>query len=77
MKMFKLVASQDVEVMISFRGRKIPKTETKYTYESNDGAKLTFMADHKKAFTYTLYNDESNDKGISLSKDIIEFHIAQ
>ena len=70
-----LVKTQNVEVLIKFRGKQIPKTETKYTYKTNDGALLTFMASPKKSWSWDLFDDESNEQGIKNSKSIIEFHI--
>ncbi len=71
----KLVKSQEVEVMVSFRGRKIAKTEIKYTYQSDDGAILTFMANPKKAWTWDTFANESNELGLKNANAIINLHL--
>jgi hypothetical protein len=73
--MMKLINTQSVQMTIKFRGKQIPKTETKYTYQTDDGAVLTFMASPKKAWTWDLYKDESNEKGLAQSTKIIDQHI--
>lgn len=74
--MFKITHTEDLSLTIKFRGRNIQKTETIYTYESNDGAKLTFYANPHKAWTWIVINDKSNDSGLKIAKDIIEHHCA-
>ena len=71
----KMLKAEETQTMIKFRGRSIPKTETKYTYETDDGAVLTFMADPKKAWSWIIFKDESNEQGVFRSTQIIEHHI--
>ena len=75
--MYQLVKTEEIVTTVTFRGRKLPKTEIKYTYESNDGAKLTFMADNKKAWSWKVFNDQSNDIGLKNMNKIIDFHISK
>ena len=74
--MFKLTNTRDITLNIKFRGRKIEKVETVYTYENDNGAKLSFHANPNKAWTWAIVSAESNDAGITLAKDIVEFHCA-
>ena len=71
----KLINAQEIQTSVKFRGRVVPKTETKYTYQTEDGALLTFMADPKKAWSWVLFKDESNAEGVANSAQIIEKHI--
>lgn len=71
----KLINAQEIQTSVKFRGRVVPKTETKYTYQTEDGALLTFMADPKKAWSWVLFKDESNINGVANSAQIIEKHI--
>ena len=70
----KLIKSEQITVFIKFRGKTMPKSETKYTFDDN-GAVLTFAANPKKAWTFTLYNEESNDKGLASAQAIINKHV--
>ncbi len=71
----KLINAQEIQTSVKFRGRMVPKTETKYTYQTEDGALLTFMADPKKAWSWVMFKDESNAEGVANSAQIIEKHI--
>ena len=71
----KLINAQEIQTSVKFRGRVVPKTETKYTYQTEDGALLTFMADSKKAWSWVMFKDESNAEGVANSAQIIEKHI--
>ena len=71
----KLINAQEIQTSVKFRGRMVPKTETKYTYQTEDGALLTFMADPKKAWSWVMFKDESNADGVANSAQIIEKHI--
>jgi len=70
--MMRLLNTQDIQTSVKFRGRMVPKTETKYTYQTDDGAVLTFMADPKKAWSWMIFKDESNEDGVNNSTQIIE-----
>ena len=71
----KLVNTQEIQTSVKFRGRMVPKIETKYTYQTDDGALLTFMADPKKAWSWVIFKDESNAYGVTNSAQIIEKHL--
>ena len=71
----KLINTQEIQTSVKFRGRIISKIETKYTYQTDDGALLTFMADPKKSWSWVIFKDESNADGVANSAQIIEKHI--
>ena len=71
----KLINTQEIQTSVKFRGCMVPKTETKYTYQTDDGALLTFMADPKKSWSWVIFKDESNAYGVTNSAQIIEKHL--
>jgi hypothetical protein len=74
-EMFKLIAEVTNEVEVKFRGRTFKKLESRYTYEDDAGAKLTFEAHPSKAWSWVAIKKESNEKGLALQKAIINFHV--
>ena len=71
----KRINTQIVNVPVTFRGKKFNKQENKYTYQTNDGAILTFMANPKKAWDWQIFQNESNDQGLKQSSKIIQYHL--
>ena len=71
----KKINTEIVNVLVTFRGKKFNKQENKYTYQTDDGGILTFMANPKKTWDWQIFKNESNDQGIKQASKIIEYHI--
>ena len=74
--MFSLIKKSEIVVDVEFRGSKFSRKEEVYTYESNDGARLTFHADPNKEWNWVVVQQDTNMMGIKNSSKIIKHHLA-
>ena len=70
--MFKLTAKSKIEIATTYRKKPFVKTEDVYTYESDDGAKVTFHSHPTKAWNYVLVAESTNDAGRKVASDVID-----
>ena len=73
--MYKLTAKSKIEVSVKFRNKVVCKTEDVYTYESDDGAKVTFHSHPTKSFNYVIVPESTNDAGRKVANNVIDLWI--
>lgn len=68
---FELTSKEVTQVMVTYRGQKIPKNEEIYNYECKEtGAKVRFQAHPTKAWSWIIH-PETNDAGKKISAKLI------